>query len=84
MAVVFKTNIMPKELRSSRATQAELFRKHNLGSYFRHGFIKTPQPMLKSIIFKHEFAIRAYVLWFLLLEKFSLFPDQPAGKLSIQ
>lgn len=81
--MAFKTHIMLKEPRSSRATQAEFFRKHNLGSYFRHGFTKTLQSMLKSGIFKHEFAIRAYVLQFLLLEKLSLFPDQPAGKLSI-
>lgn len=31
MAVVFETHKMPKELRSSRATQAEFFKKHNLG-----------------------------------------------------
>lgn len=75
---------MPKEPKSSSATQAAFFQKYNLGSYFRHGVIKTLQPMLKSIIFKHEFAIRAYVLQFLLLEELNLFPDQQAGKLSIQ
>lgn len=75
---------MPKELRSSRVTQAEFFRKYNLGSFCRYKFIKTLQFMWKSMIFKQEFTFRAYVLWLLLLEKLSLFPDQEAGKLSIQ
>lgn len=81
----FKPHAMPGGPRSKRPLEQlrlnSSFRKYSLCSKFRCGFIETLQHMLKSINFKHKFAIRAYVLWSLLLEDLSPFPDWAADKL---